>query len=197
MPGSDHRGPPARLPLTFEIDGERFTLPDLDTRTWLDALALEPPGSWLSLVPLRLDGDGPDRLWQRLMDPADPFDLNDAEHVAVDVLGAAVGMDLWAANRLAATAYSNWLGFDGWSYTRGLDPLREPIGRVLAGCYSWCVQQCEQDKMTALDQEIWSGPPELTPAGGRRPSGEEEPVPAWATEEREAEAFDQFMRMFG
>src|SRR5690606_28577626 len=169
---------------------------ELDTRTWLDALALEPPGCWLALIPLQLSEAASERLWSRLLDAEDEFDLDDLETVATDVLGRAVGMDFWAATRLAATVYSNWLVFDGWSYTRGLDPLAEPIGRVLSGCYAWRAQQCEKEAdITRLNHQIWSGPPATTAAGHRR--GAEEAVPAWASEDREAEAFDQFMILFG
>lgn len=190
MPG-DHLGPPAALPLSFEVDGELHELPDLDTRTWITSLVLEPPGCWLVFVPRLRDEDGTDRLWRRLRDPADPWDLDDAEQVVTSVLAAALAMDFWAAHRLAARLWANWLPFDGWSYTRGLDPLREPIGHVLAGGLAWLAGQCEKKvELTKLEHDLWAGPPSVTALGQPR-----EVTPTWA--DSEEETWKQFEALFG
>ena len=190
---TDPLGPPARLPLGFEVDGETFTLPELDTRTWLDALALEPPGCWWAVIPGELAEPEFARVWSRMRHRDDPLDIDDLEAVAEPVLTAALGVELWAAHRLAGAVYGNWLLFDGWSYSRGLDPLREPIGRVLSACYYWRAQMCEKEsEITKLDHQIWAGPPTLLPSGRERDA-----LPTWATGGREERAFDQFTAMFG
>lgn len=186
-------GPPARLPLSFELDGDTFTLPALDTRTFLDALALEPPGCWWALIPGELPEPEFARVWRRLRDRDDPLDIDELETVAEPVLTTALGCDVWAANRLAGAVYANWFVFDGWSYSRGLDPLSEPIGRILAACYYWRAGMCEKEsEVTKLDHQIWAGPP------AQRPSGvERDALPTWATGGREEAAFDAFTAMFG
>lgn len=193
MSGNQPLGPPLATPLAFEVDGREYTLPELDTRTWLAALALEPPGCWLHLIPMRLDSDDQAHLIERMFDPGDSFDLLDCETVAADVLTRALGIDLWAANNLAATAWGNWLAFDGWSYTQGVDPLREPIGRVLAACYTWQVSRCEKrTDLVRLEHTTWTGPPPTDPLGRLRDT-----MPTWATDGREERMFTDFLSMSG
>lgn len=189
----DPAGPPPAGGLSFTVDDDAFTLPALDTRTWLDALALQAPGCWWNLIPGQLDEHQADRFATRLRTSGDPFDLDDAEEVAVSVLSAALAMDFWAASRLAAAIYGSYLVFSGWSYTRGMNPLHEPITHVLAASYVWRAQSCEKDsEVTRLDHDIWSGPPSVTAFGRSR-----EALPTWATGGREEAAFDQFAAMFG
>lgn len=186
-------GPPARLPLTFEVDGHEYTLPELDTRTWLSTLALEPPGCWLQVIPMRLDVDQQIHLLERMFDPLDSFDLLDVETVATNVITEALGLDFWAGHNLATTVWTNWLAFDGWSYTRGVNPLREPIGRVLAACYTWQASQCEKrSDFVRLEHTVWSGPPPTDPLGRPRTT-----IPTWADDGREEEMFSDFLAMSG
>ncbi|MBB3665935.1 hypothetical protein FB384_004894 [Prauserella sediminis] len=194
MRAADRRlGPPAQLPITFAVDDDTYTLPELDTRTILDALVLDPPGCWWHLIPTQLDGDGPERLWLRLRDPDDPFDLDDLENVAETVLGDLCGMDLYAATRLAGSVYGNWMIFDGWSYTRGVDPLAQPIGRLLSAAYYWRRSLCTKDtELGRLDHEIWGPPPPRTMSGKPR-----DPAPASWSDEVEANSFMQAMAQIG
>lgn len=189
-----HLGPPAATPLTFDVDGQRYTLPALATRTWLSALVLEPPGCWWQLIPARLAADGGDRLYMRIRDPDDPLDLDDLEQIATRVLTAVLGTDFWAATRLAQHAYANWFAFDGWCWTRGAaSPLELPISRVLTGVFAWRVGLCEKDaEVTRLQHEIWAGPPATTASGRERRD-----LPTWATDGREEAAFDDFLSMVG
>lgn len=191
--GQRHLGPPAPLPLVFEVDGTTFTLPDLDTRVWLDALVLDPPACWWQLIPVRLAAEGGNRLWERLRDSGDPFDIDHVEHVAETVLGEALGLDFHAGRRLAAMAYGNWLVFDGWCWTRGVDPLREPIGRVLAAVYHWRRSLCtKESEVSRVESEVWAPPPAVTASGRSR-----DPVPPGWSDELESQGFAQVMAMFG
>lgn len=187
------QGPPAAHPLGFVVDGRELVLPDLDTRTWLHALVLEPPGCWWQLLPAALDPDDAAWLTERLVDmrPAedddtrwdDPFDLDDLEDIALAVLGAAVGMDFWVATRLAGMAWGNWMAFDGWSFARGVDPLAESIGRLLTGVYTWRVSLCQKDSEIAVaDGELFAPAPAVRMSGRSRDAA---PL-GWSTEREEA-----------
>lgn len=171
-------GPPASGPIEFEVDGEVFVLPQLPTRVWLDALVLQAPGCWWQLIPHQLDGDGDERLFHRMLDHrvnarsgqwTDGFDLDDLEEIAQSVLGQACGVDFHAACTLAGMAYADWLLFDGWSYTRGIDPLAQPIGRLLTGVYAWRRSLCtKESELNRLDGEIWAPGPATTISGRER-----------------------------
>lgn len=184
-PARAHVGLPTSLPLTFQLDEDSYTLPHLDTRTWLDALVLQPPGCWFQLIPAQLAADDGDRLFARLTDPHDPLDLDDLEHAAITVLGQVCGVDFFAACRLAALAYGAWMIFDGWAVSVGFDPLREPIARVLAAVYTWRRALCtKESELARLDAEIWQPAP-VTTASGRPRQAE---PPNW-TDEQESASF--------
>ncbi|WP_367139277.1 hypothetical protein [Saccharothrix sp. HUAS TT1] len=190
-------GPPAATPLPFRVDDRELLLPDLATRTWLEALVLEAPGCWWRLLPGALDPDDADWLTGRLVDLEtadgddslwrDAYDLDDLEDAALAVLGAALGMDFWVATRLAGTAWANWMAFDGWCFARGVDPLREPIGRLLTGVYRWRLSLCQKDSEVAvLDAEVFA------PAPGVRMSGRSrDAAPLGWSAQREEAAFMQ------
>lgn len=191
--GRHHQGPPTAGPVTFDVDGDEYTLPTLPTRTWLHALVLEPPGNWLTIVPPQLAGDGRHRLNERLADPGDVFDLDDLEHVAENVIADAVGIDFHPACRLAVSAWGNWLTFDGWCSASGFDPLAAPIGRLLAAVYAWRLSLCQKkEDLTKLDAEVWAPPPPLTASGRPRDA-----VPAGWSDEVEANAFEAAMAALG
>jgi hypothetical protein len=167
------------------VDGEDYTLPDLDTRTWLEALVLKRPYSWLAIIPAELAPADQDRLWERLFDPDDDLDLDDLEVVAETVLTEACGMDFDPACQLALSAYGNWLLFDGWCTSVGLDPLRVPVSRLLAATYTWRRSLCSDKKdLAKLDNEIWVSPPPLTASGRSR-----DQTPRDWSDEREEETF--------
>lgn len=188
-----HLGPPAAAPLRFDLDGDRVTVPELPTRVWLDALVHDRPGSWMTLVPGALARDDARLLVDRMTDPGDPFDLDDLERVAETVIGAACGVALDPACRLAATAYANWILFDGWCIERALHPLEEPIGRVLAAAYAWRRSLCqERSDLARLDDEIWVPAPAARASGAARDA-----VPAAWTDEREEAAFLTTMAALG
>lgn len=156
---ADLSGLPAACPLDFTVDDATYTLPDLDTRTWLQALTLQPPGNWWHLIPMELPEPQGTRLLRRLHDPDDTFDLDNLEQVATTVLGSVCGMQWHGAARLAVLVYSNWVLFDGWCWSRGTSPLTEPIGRVLAAAYHWRRSMCVKDsELARLDDELWAQP---------------------------------------
>lgn len=162
-------GLPAPLPLTFTVDEDEYTLPELDTRTWLDALVLQPPACWMHLIPTRLAGDGATRIGKRLAAADDDFDLDDLERVAEDVLRQVCGMDFYAAHRLAAQIYGNWQLYDGWCASKGVDPLHVPISRVLSAAYAWRLSLCqEKSDIGKLDASIYQPPPPMTVSGKPR-----------------------------
>ena len=188
-------GLPARTPLDFVIDGEEYRLPTLPTRTWLDSLALKPPGCWWHLLPGQLPEQQRAHLTARLLDNTDPLDIDDLEGYATAVLGAVCGMSFWAAHHLAVIARSNWLVLDGWFLSVGFDPYTQPIGRVLAGTYTWRARQCRKDsELQQLDTELWgagAAPAEL-PSGRPRDAAPE----GW-DDEREAAMFAMAQAQLG
>ena len=186
-------GPPSGLPLTFELDGKPYTLPVLDTRTVLDALVLEPPGCWWQLVPVQLADKAAYQLHERLFDPADSLDLDELEQVAESVLGKLLGMDFHAGRRLATSAYANWMLFDGWCFTRGRDPLGEPIGRLVSACYTWRRSLCQKEsELRRLDSDVWAAPPATTASGAPR-----DPAPASWSDDAEEASFMAAMSQLG
>lgn len=189
--------PPQRLPdlapVTFTIDGDEFTLPDLDTETWLSALVLQPPACWWRLIPGELADDDQQHIMQRLVTDDDPFDLDDIEHAAETVLGAVTGVGFHPAVRLAGSVQANWTAFDGWSYAHGTDPLTQPIHRVLNAAYHWRREMCEKKAdVTRLDAEVWASPPSVTVTGKPR-----DPVPNGWDDDTEAAIFAQAMAQTG
>jgi hypothetical protein len=151
-------GLPAELPLTVVVDGVEIEIPDLPARVWVDALTHEPPGCWWKLIPEQLHDTDADLLIQRVLDSADAFDLDDLEDLAVEVLTAVLGCDLWAARRLVLSAWSNWLHFDGWCVTRGLDSLLTGHpARIVSAAWAWRLSMCQKkSEVTALESEVWS-----------------------------------------
>lgn len=195
VPSGLHRpvGLPAPEPTPFTVDNEDYTLPHLDARTWLGTLALEPPGCWWHLIPAALPSRDANHLTGRMLDPTDPLDLDDVEHVAVGVAGAVCGMDFWAATRLAGMLWGNWLVFDGWAATVGFRPLHEPIGRVLAAGYAWRRSLCEKKtELQRVDAELWAPGPAVTTAGNPR-----DPSPAGWDDDREAAVFQAALTQAG
>lgn len=182
--GARYGPPPDELPLTFSIDGDPYTLPDLPARVWLDALTQERPWSWLRLIPLRLVDGGPGLLG-RLHDVDDTFDITDLEIVAEQVLTAALGMDFHAASRLALSVWSNWIHFDGWCVARsGVDPLQLPAPRLFTAAFAWRSSLCvEKSDFAKLEGELWQPPPPLC-----APWRDRDHVPGW-DDELESSAF--------
>lgn len=188
-------GPTARCPLPFLVDGTELVFPELDTRTWLDALVLQPPGCWWHLFPVHLNPDDAQWLVERMTDPtrdpddprrfADPFDLDDLENLALEVLSSVLGMDFWAAHHLAVSAWSNWFAFEAWSVGVGLDPLTAPIGRMLTAAYAWRRSLVQKDiELTVLDAEVFAPGPAVMASGNPRDA-----APMGWSDERESAAF--------
>jgi hypothetical protein len=188
-------GPPAPAqPLDFEIDGETFTLPVLGTRAWLEILTLKRPGCWWQAIPTALAGTGFTRLYARLVDNDDTFDIDDLESVAEQVLPHVLGVEIDAASRLASGAYGNWMLFDSWAATVGLDPIELPIPRLLAASYAWRRALCQETaELRRLDTEVFAPAPADTISGKSRVLSAE---PEWLDEQEEA-AFMGFLSNIG
>ena len=188
-------GLPARTPISFTIDGDSYRLPTLPTRTWIDTLSLQAPGCWWHLLPGALPDQQRTHLIGRLFDNADPLDLDDLEGIATSVLGAVCGTWFWAAHHLAVLARSNWLLLDGWFVTCGFDPYTQPIGRVLAGVYTWRARQCSKEsELQQLDTDLWGAgaAPSVLPSGRLRDA-----APDGWDDEREAMAFEDALANLG
>lgn len=177
--------PPEPAPVAFTLDGHRLVLGHRPARWWLRTLASEPPGCWWQAVPMALEHGGLDHVVGRLTDEGDAFDLDDAERLAEQVVGAVAGMDFWAAHRLAASVWGNWIHFDGWAATNGFDPLCAPVGRVLSAAYAWRMGMCEKkSEAQKVDGEVWGPPPMKTAAGRLR-----DQAPVGWDDDRESAAF--------
>lgn len=185
-------GPPPAGPVEFAIDDDTYTLPALSTRDWLASMVLRPPGAWWTLIPGQLPTAQADRLYRRLLDRDDDHDLDDLETVATTVLRTIAGTDWDAACRLAAAACGNWMLFDGWCFTHGVDPLDQHISRVVAAVYTWRRAMCSKESdLARLDAEVWS-PRHLTVTG--KPV---DPIPPAWDDDREAAAFADMLGTFG
>lgn len=176
---------PAEFPHLFTVDGDDFELPELPARRWLDALAYEAPACWWNLIPGSLVDPGRAVLLDRLVDPDDPFDLDDLETIAVAELDRAIGMDFWAAHRLAAAAYSNWLPFTAWCVAHGTDPLTLSPDRLVGAVWAWRLDNCREKKdFRQLEAEVFAPPPVAMASGRLRDA-----LPTGWTDEQESDMF--------
>lgn len=181
-------GLPARTPLDFSIDSDTYRFPTLPTRTWLGALTLEPPGCWWQLIPGQLPAEQRQHLSARLLDRTDPLDIDDLESYATAVLEQVCGLWFWTAHHLAVIARSNWFALDGYFVSCGFDPYTQPIGRVLAGTYTWRVRQVQKDsELRQLNTELWGAgaAPAVLPSGRPRDA-----APDGWDDQHEADAFE-------
>lgn len=184
-----HSRPPAPAPLAFTLDGHRMILGARPWRWWLRVLSSEPPGCWFHAIPLAVQGAGPGHLIGRIVDEADPFDLDDLESLAQDVLSTLLGIDWWAGHRLLRMAASNWLAFDAWCMSRGLDVEGMHPGRLCAAVYSWRLSYCQKESDKAkLDNEVFAPPPLRTAANRLR-----DQAPAGWDDRAESAAFASAM----
>ena len=159
---------PQRGEIPFRIDGEDYTLPSIPTREWLDALTYQPPDCWWRLLPGWLPPEQSERIIERLNTDSDPFDVDDLEKFGLTVLGARVGCDFFAAQRLVMFVRSNWMVFDGWCVEHGADPFELSIDRVVNAAYAIRMQGCEKDSDRAKVSSQTFAPPPGTRASGRR-----------------------------
>lgn len=191
--GRDFTTPPLPLPYSFTLDGHSLTVRSRPTRWWIRTMSAKAPGFWLHALVLNLEGEGPTHLLERLHEGDDPFDLDDAEQLAEEVLAAVMGMEMWAAHRLMSFAYSNWITFDGWCLTNGFDPVDAVPGRVAAAVFAWRLSHCEKKNDVAkLQQEVF-GPPPVKRASGRL----RDAAPRSWSEAAESAAFEKALADMG
>lgn len=195
MAGPSRTRPPLPLPYAFTVDGARYVLRDRPARWWMRVLVSKPPGCWWQIVPGNLADGGPGHLVGRLHDPSDPFDLDDMEALAEQVVGEVLGIDLYPAQRLMQMAYSNWIHFESWSVRQGLpDLLLGSAGRLCSAVYAWRQSGCEKKTdFVKLDNEVFSPPPTRHASGRLR-----DPAKArgW-DKERESAAFMEAFQQMG
>lgn len=191
--GRDFTSPPQPLPYRFTLDGAELIVRDRPTSWWIKIMSAQAPGFWLHGVLFNLEGDGTSRVVGRLMDPADGFDLDDAEEMAEEVLARVMGMEMWTAHRLLVYAFSNWMAFDGWCLTQGFSPAQAVPARVATAVYAWRLSHCEKkNDVTKLHAEIY-GPPPAKRASGRL----RDAAPRTWNDAAEASAFDRAMADMG
>lgn len=195
IPPLPHRGP-----LRFRLDRDPYTLPDVPTPVWLDALvATTAPDDngdpqphklmacWWQLIPLRLPQDQQQRLLHRLNNPNDPLDLDQLEKHVLVVLAAPLGVELHVAQRLIAAARSEWMLFDSWCAAHGIDPMTTHISRLVNIAYRLALESCEKDsERLATKARLWA-PPDGVRASGR--SWDDDPDITATLDRIESDAF--------
>lgn len=187
LPPLPHRGP-----LGFAIDGDEYHLPELSTRTWLDAFGYAMPASWSMLIPGQLAAQQQVRMRMRLSAPSDGLDVDQLEKHALTVLAAPLGVDFHVAQRLIIGVRSQWMLFDARCASYGLDPLDTHISRLCAIAYQLRLEACEKEsERKSVQMRLWQ-PPDGTRASGAR--WEDDPDMSAKLDKLESDAF---MSMFG
>lgn len=189
LPPLPHRGS-----LAFSIDGDHYELPDIPTTAWLDAFAYAMPGAWLRLMPGWLPRDQQITIERRITAPPgrDVFDLDHLEKHSMNVLGHICGVEFHVAQRLILAARSDWMLFDGWCASHGIDPYETHISRICNIAYRLRLEACEKDsERYAVKARLWA-PPDGTRASGR--SWDDDPDMSAKLDKLES---DTFMSMFG
>lgn len=154
-------------PVTFTVDNASYELPTIPTRDWLDALTLPLPTCWLRLFCDHLPEEQVLRLYRKLTDHADRFDLEDLENVAHMVLSSVTGMDLHVAQRLITSVRADWALFDAWCAEHALDPYTMPISRIVDVAYMLVLRSCEKDADQMREKARLFAPPDTPRITGR------------------------------
>lgn len=126
-------------PVTLTVDGDTVVCAHTDASWWITRLA---SGDWLSIA----TGSAP-HLTDRLWDPQDEFDLDDAARLAIHLTEHVTAMPWPRTVRLAAQAAHDWPVFEAWTATHahGLDPLTAPPRRTLAAVQAMLLSGCEKE----------------------------------------------------
>lgn len=135
--------------LTFTLDGEDFAL-DAPTPLLLDVLTGQD--SWTRVVPGCTDASL--YLWQRLLDPADAFDLPDCERVFEGVIEALTGWPAHAAYALAYLVDSQWAVVSMRATAGGQDLLELPVRRILDFAYGLRIENADEKDRREVDDAL-------------------------------------------
>lgn len=169
--------PPATGPIHFTVDGHRMVLPHHPARWWVQTLSYKAPGCWWNIIPGGLARKDQAHLIMRLDDPDDPFDMDEIETLAEQVIERALGMSVWVAQRLMAAANSQWTQLEAWCIQQGAVGLLDGNpGRVASAVYAWrlaAAQNVGDEKkakreMLKLEGEVWAPPPMHMHSGALR-----------------------------
>lgn len=159
-------------PVAFVLDGETYTLPELDAREWLLALLDPDPAA---IVPGLLEPADAEALYEAVFDPYDELDFTVLGAIATQVLEDASGRPWYEARRLAVLAAQQWdNGFDGWCASRGVDPLVLPLDRFCNLVWRWAFSSVEHDKADELERQLTATPPGAPAELERRPEWQED-----------------------
>lgn len=186
---------PHRGPLNFTLDGNRYELPQLPSRRWMDALCLSTPegqphqllAAWWQLIPCGLPERQALHLARRLQSPGDVLDLDQLEKHALTILAAPLGVEFHVAQRLIGAVRSQWMLFDARCASYGLDPLEAPIDRLISIAYALRMEACEKEsERKSAQAQLWA-PPDGVRASGR--SWDDDPDMSAHLDKIESDAF--------
>ncbi len=186
---------PHRGPLSFTLDGHRYELPELSTRTWLNALCSttsenEPHkllAAWWQLIPCQLPERQALHLASRLKHPTDALDLDQLETHALTILAAPLGVELHVAQRLIGGVRSQWMLFDARCASYGMDTLATPIDRLVSIAFALRMEACEKEsERKSAQAQLWA-PPDGVRASGA--SWDDDPAMTATLDKIESDAF--------
>jgi hypothetical protein len=182
----------------FTLDGEDFHV-EIDTPLLLDVLT--GTTSWTKIVPGATDE--PLYLWQRLLDPADAFDLPDCERIVESVIQALTGWPPHAAYALAHLVDTQWAVISMRATAGGQDLLKLPVRRVLDFAYGLRIENADEKDRREVDDALLrprmpKAPKRKVAAGDSygRPGIGSSPPPGFTVAEQEG-SFMSAMAMIG
>lgn len=60
--------------------------------------------------------------------------------------------------KLISVAREQWALFDGWSVSRGIDPLDLPLDRYCSFVYYWVMSNMDEEEAEKFESKLWMPP---------------------------------------
>lgn len=146
-------------PLTFTLDGRRYTVPEHPARVWMLAVLSDEPADLLLDV---IDPADAERLWDDATDPDSDVTPALLHRIGTALLTKVAGRPWWQATQLLATLADEWPSFIAVARDRGLgDPLDWPVEDLCAWVYLRLTQHAKKEDKARIDAALAHPPGDL------------------------------------
>jgi len=140
---------PAGWPDEIEYEGSVYTYSGRREHI-LSALASSQSATktehWLGVLAYPMNEAGRERVVNDLYDRAHPLTGLGMWVLTDRICQDALGMQLFSAGKLAATALHLWLPFNAWAVKQGLALANLQIHELLSAAYGWQANACGDEK---------------------------------------------------
>lgn len=141
-----------RDPLTFTLDGERYTVPDHPARVWVLAILSEEPADCLLDA---LDEELAADLWEDACDPYEPVTPELLHRIGQALVSRVAGRTWSEVLYLVQVLVEQWVFFDGMAADRGLgDPLGWSLERLCNWVYLRLTRNADAKERARIDQAM-------------------------------------------